>query len=173
MAAFPQGEIPSTDEAPKMDWLGRFIRKLSQGLNWVAMVAIAIMMFMVCVDVALRPLGFPLVGSYEISGLLGAVAISFALAKVTLEKGHVAVELLMKRTRPSVQRGMNKITQALSLGLFVLISWQSMKYGRALAESGEVSMTIGLPFYPVVFGIAVTSAVVALVIAIDLFRGKT
>jgi TRAP-type C4-dicarboxylate transport system permease small subunit len=156
-----------------MDWLGRFIQKLSQGLNWVAMLAIAIMMFMVCGDVALRPLGFPLIGSYEISGLLAAVAISFALAKVTLEKGHVAVELLMKRTRPSVQRGMNKITQTLNLCLFVLISWQSAKYAGVLRESGEVSMTIGLPFYPVVYGIAFTSAVVALVIALDIFRSES
>lgn len=155
-----------------MDYWVRFVQKLSQGLNWVAMGALTLMMSLVFADVILRPMGFPIVGSYEISGLLGGVAISFALAKVTREKGHVAVELLMSRTRPSIRLVINKITQALSLILFALISWQSAKYARALWESGEVTMTIGLPFYPVVYGIAVTSAVVALVIAIDLFRGK-
>jgi TRAP-type C4-dicarboxylate transport system permease small subunit len=156
-----------------MSGVDRFVRRLSQGLNWVAMGAITAMMFLVSADVILRPLGFPIVGSYEISGLLGGVAISFALAKVTREKGHVAVELLMARTRPSVRFAVNKITQAFTLVLFALISWQSAKYGRVLWESGEVSMTIGLPFYPVVYGIALTSAVVTLVIALDLFRPKT
>jgi TRAP-type C4-dicarboxylate transport system permease small subunit len=155
-----------------MEMMERFVQKLSQGLNWVAMGAITAMMFLITADVILRPLGLPLVGSYEISGLLGAVAISFALARVTRERGHVAVELVMKRTPPSLQIAVDKITQTLSLGLFVLISWQSAKYAGVLRQSGEVSMTIGLPFYPVVYGIAFTSAVVALVIILDLLRSK-
>jgi TRAP-type C4-dicarboxylate transport system permease small subunit len=156
-----------------MNYWVRFVQRLSYGLNWGAMGAITVMMCLIFADVILRRLGFPILGTYEISGLLGGVAISFALPLVTRQKGHVAVELLMKRTHPLVQRSVNKITQTLSMILFGLLSWQSAKYARVLWESGEVSMTIGLPFYPVVYAIALASAVVSMVIFIDLFRGHS
>ena len=51
--------------------------------------------------------------------------------------------------------------------LFALISWQSVIYGMDCQASGEVSMTLQLPLYPVIYGIAFGSAMVCLVMLVD------
>lgn len=150
--------------------LESFARSLSQILNWVAAVAIIGMMGITSADVILRPFGLPVIGAYEMVGLLGGVTISFALAKTTLDGGHIAVKILMAKLPAKIQRGTALITQSLTFLLFAVLFWESAKYATVVRESGEVSMTIGLPFYPVIYGISFTSAVVCFLVLLDLLR---
>ena len=41
----------------------------------------------------------------------------------------------------------------MGLGLFLMIGWNLIKMGRDLYKSGEVSPTLQMPFYPVVYGV--------------------
>jgi hypothetical protein len=43
-------------------------------------------------------------------------------------------------------------------------------YGNDLYTSGEVSLTLQLPFYPFVYGIGFSAAAVCLVLLTDLFK---
>ncbi|OFV87974.1 MAG: hypothetical protein A3J75_05840 [Acidobacteria bacterium RBG_16_68_9] len=78
------------------------------------------------------------------------------------------VGIVVERLSPRLRHAIGVLTQLLSLGVFVLISWQSARYAAALRESGEVSMTLGLPFYPVVHGVAFSFAAAAFVLGVDL-----
>ena len=55
-----------------------------------------------------------------------------------------------------------------TFSLFIVIAWQSARYAAALRASGEVAMTTGLPFYPIVWGIALSFVAAALVLAAEL-----
>jgi len=56
------------------------------------------------------------------------------------------------------------------MALFLALAWNLVRFGLDLRESGEVSATLELRFYPVVFGLAAASALQAAVLAADLFR---
>jgi TRAP-type C4-dicarboxylate transport system permease small subunit len=160
------------------------VRRLSRFMYYVAGGAIVLMMLLTCADVFLRlvvtlyaKLGWPFLegiqpipGTYELVCFLGAVAASFAMAHTSLESGHVAVSLIVRLLSEKLQAGFKIVTGSLCFVLFALIAWHSVVYARELAESGEVSMTLQLPFYPFVYGVAFASFAVCLVLAMTVIN---
>ena len=165
-----------------------FLEKPSKGLAkilyWVAGTAIISMMLLTCADVILR-LGVtayhqyhwwflspfsPIPGTYELVCFLGAVAVSFAMAHTSVERGHVAVSIIVNLLPKKIQAIIETITTIFGLILFILLSWQSVLYANDLKARGEVSLTLELPFYPFVYGIGFAAAAVCLVLLVDLSK---
>ncbi|MFB0520628.1 MAG: TRAP transporter small permease [Desulfatiglandales bacterium] len=142
---------------------------LARRLDMIAAMAIFVMMALTCVDVFLRYFfRKPIPGTYEIIALLGAVAVSFAMAHTLAEKGHVAVSLIVQLFPKRLQGIIESMISILGIILFGLIAWQSVLYGLDCQRSGEVSLTLELPFYPIIYGVALGSGVVCLVLLVDL-----
>ena len=148
--------------------LKRFSLVLAQKLDMVAAIAIVAMMSLTCADVVLRLFRKPVPGTYEIVSFLGAVAVSFAIAHTSAEKGHVAVNLIVRVLPKRVQGIIESIVSLSGIILFALIAWQSVLYGMDCQRTGEVSLTLQLPFYPVIYGVALGTAAVCLVLLVDL-----
>lgn len=146
----------------------RLIEALSRWLNKAAGWALVGMTGLTCADVVLRAFRRPIVGTYELVSFLGAVVIAFALAETTLRRGHVAVEALVKRFPARLQGLIYVVTHLLSLLLFLLIAYECWTYAGDLRKSGEVSLTLKLPFYPVMYGISICALVVCLVLIGDM-----
>lgn len=146
----------------------RSVQWLSVLLNYIAGWALVGMTGLTCADVVLRAFRRPILGTYEIVGFLGAVVISFALAETTLKRGHVAVEALVKHLPLKVQGVIYFITHLLSLFLFGLITYECWIYARDLKASGEVSLTLKIPFYPIMYGIACSAIMVCLILLGDM-----
>jgi TRAP-type C4-dicarboxylate transport system permease small subunit len=126
------------------------------------------MMSLTCVDIVLRLFRRPIVGTYEIVGFLGAIVASLAMAQTTLERGHVAVEVVTNKLPPRVQQIVYLITNLLSIALFSVLALECVRYGNDLRIAGAVSMTLQLPFFTVIYGIAFASVVVCLVLIVDI-----
>ena len=142
---------------------------LAQRLDMIAALAIFSMMALTCADVFLRYFfRKPIPGTYEIVALLGAVAVSFAMAHTLVEKGHVAVSLIVQMFPKRLQGIVESFISIFGIILFGLITWQSILYGIDCQRAGEVSMTLQLPFYPIIYGVALGAAVVCLVLIVDL-----
>jgi TRAP-type C4-dicarboxylate transport system permease small subunit len=131
------------------------------------------MMGLTCADIVLRLFRRPILGTYEIVGFLGAMVASFAIAQTTIEHGHVAVQVVVQRFSSRVQEVIYLITHLLSLLLFVLLAWECVRYANDLWASGEVSMTLQLPFFPVLYGIALSAVTVCLVLLVDILLMMT
>jgi len=134
----------------------------------IAAMAIVVMMSLTCADVILRMFRRPIPGTYEIVSFLGAVAVSFAMAHTTAKRGHVAVSLLVQLFPKRLQDIIESIVSIFGVVLFGLIAWQSVLYGMDCQRAGEVSLTLQLPFYPVIYGVALSAVVVCLVLLVDL-----
>jgi len=141
---------------------------LARRLDMIAAMAIVAMMSLTCADVILRMFRRPIAGSYEIVSLLGAIAVSFAVAHTLAERGHVAVSLIVQLFPKRLQGIIESIISIFGIILFGLIAWQSVLYGMDCQRSGEVSLTLELPFYPVIYGVALCAVVVCLVLLVDL-----
>jgi len=148
----------------------RFVANLADKVNWIAAAAVAFMMLLITADVVLRFFRSPIPGTYEIVSFTGAVVISFALPYTSVQKGHIAVDFLMVRLPWIVRVVVNAINAFLSMILFIVISWQSIEYAQSLQRSGEVSATLQMPTYPFVYGVAFGTAMLALVLFIELLR---
>jgi hypothetical protein len=53
-----------------------------------------------------------------------------------------------------------------------MIAWNLWGLGNDLKKSGEVSLTLQLPFYPVAYGIALCCLVECLVLFVDMVKKR-
>ena len=139
-------------------------------LYLIAGIAIVLMMLLTCADVVLRFMRRPIPGTYELVCFLGAVAVAFAMAHTTVQKGHVAVSLVVRLLPQRIQGLIEMLTGTFGFILFALIAWRSVLYANSLRATGEVSLTLQLPFYPFVYGIGFSATAVCLVLLTDLFK---
>lgn len=153
-----------------MRYFERIVYCLSRWLNWVAGGSLVVMMLLVCANVFLRLLHRPILGTYEIVGFLGGTLISFGLAYTTVKQGHIAVELVVSRLPNRIQGIIISTVSLLSILLFAIISWRSVCYAINLAQSGEMSQTLRIPFFPLLYGLGFACALVCLVLLIELFK---
>jgi hypothetical protein len=58
----------------------------------------------------------------------------------------------------------------MGIGLFLLIGWNLILVGMDLKQSGEVSLTLQLPFYPVAYGVAFSCFVQCVVLIADMVK---
>lgn len=112
------------------------------------------MVALTCVDVVGRYFKHPLFGSVELVTFLGVLAVAMALPFTHETKGHIGVELFVRRL-PRKSRGVIDLgTGILSLGLFAVVAWRMLVYAIKMMRSGEVSMNLELPEYVIIFVVA-------------------
>jgi TRAP-type C4-dicarboxylate transport system permease small subunit len=143
---------------------------LSTKLNWVSAAAVIFIMLLTCADVVMRLSGRPIPGTYELVGYFGSVIISFGLARTSIERGHIAVNLLVDRLPPRAQAIIEGIGNIASAVLFGALAWQSQVYARDLSEIGDISLTLGMPTWPFVLGLATGTGMLSLVLFLDALR---
>jgi len=151
------------------------MRGLTRILNIIAGITLTFMMFLTVLDVILRSFRRPIVGTYELVAFSGAVVIGFSLPFTSWVRGHIYVEFLVSIFSKKMRDVLNIVTRCMVICLFLLIGWNLIRYGFDLQKSGEVSLTMQMPFYPVAYGIGICCLIQCLVIGCDLlkiYRGK-
>jgi len=153
-----------------MEGFSSKIKELSRFLNIIAGIALTFMMVLTVADVILRYFKRPIVGTYELVALSGAVVIGFSIPFTSWQRGHIYVDFFILRFRKKIRQAVQTATRLLGMGLFVLIGWNLIQMGMDLRRSGEVSLTLQLPFYPVAYGIGICCFVQCLVLLSDIFK---
>jgi TRAP-type C4-dicarboxylate transport system permease small subunit len=69
-----------------------------------------------------------------------------------------------------VQNVFNICTRVIVMVLFVLMGWNLFKYALDLQRSGEVSLTLQIPFWPVAFGVGICCFIQCLVLICDIVK---
>jgi TRAP-type C4-dicarboxylate transport system permease small subunit len=128
--------------------------------------------FLTVADVFLRMFKIPIEGTYEIVSMLGAVVIGFAVPQTTIERGHVLMDFLTEKLPFVGQRALHLVTRLLASLTFLIIGWNLFKLGNDLLDTGQVSLTLKFPEYPVAFGIAFCCLLECLVLLSDLIKKK-
>jgi TRAP-type C4-dicarboxylate transport system permease small subunit len=154
----------------KMIFGERLVSALSRSADWVARAAAAGMMVLVCGNVLLRLFGWPILGTYEVVSFLVAITVAFALPYCSLKKGHIAVELLVRRFPLRIQAVIDLFIGILSVGLFALFAWQVGAFATKIWQAGEITDTLKLPFFPFIFGVSFGCLLVCPVLIIDMVK---
>jgi TRAP-type C4-dicarboxylate transport system permease small subunit len=144
--------------------------KLSRLMNVIAGVALTLIMLLTVADVVLRLFGHPIVGTFEIVGLGGAVIIGFGIPITSFMRGHIFVDFVYQKFSKKGQNVFNIITRLMGIGLFAIIGYNVFVYATELFKSGEVTLTRQLPFYPIAYGLGVCCFIECLVLVVDLVK---
>jgi TRAP-type C4-dicarboxylate transport system permease small subunit len=145
-------------------------RELCRFINLIAGIALSFIMFLTVADIILRSFRKPIVGTYELVAFSGAVVIGFSVPLTSWVRGHIYVDFLILRFSQKVRNIFNIVTRSLGMWLFIMIGWNLISYGMDLRKSGEVSLTLQLPFYPVAYGVGVCCFVQCLVLICDIIK---
>jgi len=158
-----------------METLFRILQKVSKILSTIGGAALTFMMFLTVADVLLRAWGRPILGTYELVSLTLAIVIGFTIPKVSLDRGHVYMEIVLEKLSKRDKAIMNTFTRILGLVLFAIIGYNLFLIGNEFHASGEVSSTLKLPFFPISYFVGVCCFIECFVFMFDIvkiWRGK-
>ena len=132
--------------------------------------SLTFLMLLTMADVVLRILGRPIVGTYELVAVSGALVVGLSLPLTSWVRGHIYVDSFVSRLPRWARAAMNITTRVMVLALFFLIGWNLVRYGIDLRRAGEVTPTLRVPFYPVVFGVGGSCLFQCLVLVADIVK---
>lgn len=153
-------------------WAGR----LSGLLCFIAGIALLWMMAQVTLDSILR-YGFdsPLDGTVElISAYHMTVVVFFPLAYVTRRGGHIVVTMFTQKLPPRMLEGLERIVNALSFAVMVVIIWMTTKeaiFRTAEVETRDAGLVL-IEVWPSRWVLPLGCAAMALYLAIDAICGR-
>jgi TRAP-type C4-dicarboxylate transport system permease small subunit len=139
----------------------------SGGLFLVGMVALT------CANITSRVVWVPIRGTFELMGYFGAVVTAAALAYTQLNRGHIAVNVLISRFSRKTQQRLNAFNNMACTIFFALVTWQMMRKAHGFLSTGEVSETLRMVFYPFTYAVAAGCGVMTLVFFMDLLKALT
>ncbi len=146
------------------------VEKISKFLNVIAGISLTFLMLLTIADVILRLFKRPVVGTYEMVAFAGAVVIGFSMPLTSYVRQHIFVDFLILKFSQGMRNIFNIATRCLVFALFLLVGWNLFKYARDLQKSGEVSLTLQMPFYPIAYGVGVCCMILCLVFICDIIK---
>jgi TRAP-type C4-dicarboxylate transport system permease small subunit len=153
----------------EMLFFKKTVKLLSSFFNLFASASLAAMILLTCLDVSMRYFfNRPIAGTYDLVSLMGAVIAAFAMPYTMLMKGHVAVDLFVRKLSTKKQLVVETTTHIVGILLFLTLVWQSYALASDMKTAGEVTPTLLLPFYPVVYCMSVCFFVLCLAILVNL-----
>lgn len=133
-------------------------------------VALLALTLLATMNVALRIFRVPVGGTYEVVSFLGAIVTAGALGYTQKRKDHIVVDILSDKFPAPVKRVLDRVSHALILVFFSVVSWQTFVYAKRLLRTGELSETLKIAYYPFVFLVGIGFAVLALTVLLDLIE---
>ena len=143
---------------------------LSRVMEVVAGVFLVFMMLLTTFDVILRIFGRPIIGTYEMVAFSGGIVIGFSVPITSWVRGQIFVDFFYQKFSKKIQNLFNYVTRCMSIVLFIFTAVNLMRMATDMYRSGEVSLTLQLPFYPIAYGIGFAFFVQVLVLITDIAK---
>jgi TRAP-type C4-dicarboxylate transport system permease small subunit len=148
----------------------KFMNRLTGVMSAAAGV---ILVFMVCLtfaDIVMRIFGRPIPGVYEVVGFLGVALAAFVLPRSSLERAHVGVDFVYEKLSPKPRLAVKVATRVLVAAFFFAASLYFISMAKSFIATKSVTMTLKLPFYPVVYVLVIAFFVQGIVSVYQIFE---
>lgn len=152
------------------------VTRLSNYLSVLAGLILLFMTGLTFVDVLLRYFGKPIVGAYELVAFLGVAVSAFALPRASLKKAHVYVDIVVDKLPSRWHTVFRVFTRILVFLMFFFAIFYFLFMARNFIATHSVTMTLKVPFYPVVFALAASCIVQCLACVCEIMddvRGRS
>lgn len=149
--------------------------KLNNILLSIAGFALVLSMLLVVFNGIIRTFMDPYSGIIETVSWLAAITTAFSLGSAQISKTHVYIDMLTNKFSPIIQRIVGTLVTLAGIAFFTLLFVQLIQFGLSLQESGVVSNTLRIPYYPVVIAMSIgfLGLIVTLVVElVEILSGK-
>lgn len=151
-----------------------FLKYISKALAGFACIVLVLVMLITFVDVVGRYFfNAPVTFAVELIQLGMGLLVLFGLAITTLERGHIAVDIVDSLVPAMVQRLFAAIAALCGVGFISLIAWRLWDRGLNFFGDGLATDVLFLPVWPVVLLMACAASVAALVALVQVIRPNT
>lgn len=147
-----------------------FTEKISRWMNVIAYLALTFIMLLTVTDVILRTVRHPIIGTFEIVQLAGAVVIAFGIPLTSWSRGLIYVDFFINTFPGWAKNTMNILTRVIGIAIFIFIGYNLCGFASDLLKSGEVTPTKQLPFYPIVYSMGMACFVQVIVLIADIIK---
>ncbi len=145
-----------------------WLYKIAHALNCIGVAILFLLMLLTVADVVLRKIfNKGILGTLEISEFMMVAIVFFSLAEGELKDRNVNVDLLVNRLSPKSRAFIDAIVKIVGLILYCCITFAVFNYAALMKSSGEVSLDLWLPKYPLIYIIAAALIIFSIVL---LFR---
>ena len=153
-----------------MAQLERIIHRFNIWLSWLSGIALMMLVLLTCANILARPFGYSIKGTFEIVGFLGALVICFALGYTQIRKGYITVEIFISKLPERYVTILQAIFHFISSIVVFLAAWQAAKFATDIWNSGQLSDTLRIPFFPMIYALSVGFAGLTLVLLMDFLK---
>jgi TRAP-type C4-dicarboxylate transport system permease small subunit len=143
---------------------------LNQVLLWIAGLFLVAMITITGANIVLRQFGLPIRGTFELMGYFGAVVTALALGYTQVKRGHIAVDIVVLRFSEKTQRILLAVNHLVCMAFFIIVALQVYKYATTLWETGEVTETLQIVYYPFTYAVALGCLVLAFTFLVEFLK---
>ncbi len=170
-----QDSLSPTNEHKWLQRLERNITGILKGFQYAGMaIVVGMMLLTVANSVGRYALKFTVTGIIELSSFMLVMIIFLTIPAVQARNGHVVVGLVVDRLSARAQAIIDAVTYTIGLSLSILATWQAVEEGYRMSKTGEVSLTLSIPFSPfyyvLAFGFAMFSLATVILIIHFIYR---
>lgn len=150
-----------------LDKISGFLVRL---LSWIGGFFLVGMIFLTCANILCRLVWVPIKGAFELMGLFGAIVTAFALGYTQMKRGHIAVNILVDTFPEKTKKIVTVINHAVCCLFFGIAAWQISIKAKTLMNTGEVTETLRIIYYPFTYGVAFGCVALSLILFADLIK---
>ena len=150
--------------------LDKISNLLNQALLWISGLFLIAMIAITGANIVLRLFWLPIRGTFELMGYFGAVVTAFALGYTQINRGHIAVDIVVLRFSEKTQRVLQAVNHLVCMAFFIIVSWQVFKYATTLRETGEVTETLQIVYYPFTYAVALGCFILAFTFLVEFLK---
>lgn len=146
------------------------VSKLSRLLAVIAGIALIFVMLLTVLDVILRYFGYPITGVYDLVALGGAIVIGFTMPLAVERKVHVYMEMGLQAYSRTVKQILSFMTRVIVFAISFIAAWNLVLLGVGFRQTGEVSLTIQIAYYPIAIGLGICFFIQMLVLVVQILQ---
>jgi TRAP-type C4-dicarboxylate transport system permease small subunit len=150
-----------------LDNIDMIIRKILVSIAGAFLLA---MLLLTVANIVMRRLGMPIQGTFELTGLFGAIAGTATLGYTQKKKENIAVDIVVNHFPKSLRLSASVINDIACAVFSALAAWQITLIGLKHLSTHEVTETLRIPAYPFIFISAAGFAALTFVFFIDLLK---
>jgi len=158
-----------------MNLINRILNRGNSLCVLTGCIALAAISILTATGIATRIFDKPLQGTYELTGFLCACAAGCGLELARRRKDNITVDILFEKFHGKVKTVLLVLNDILCMLIFGVTGYFILRYGITLAQTGELTETLRIPFHPFVFCLCFGCLFVALCYAVEVIkalRGK-
>lgn len=151
-----------------------FLDKVGARISFVlavfAGITLTAMMMLACWNMVGRAIGYPLKGTFELMGFMGAVVAAFSLAYAQQSRSHIFVAFFIARFKRPVRLALDAAVHLASAAFFIHAGLELEKLAAFIVDMGELSETLQIVYHPFVWAVCVGCFAMGFVLFISFLK---